>query len=223
MSERRKAYWTGIGLGIMLGAVLLQAVYAASGNSSPADEQRLRQQAEAAGYRLAPLDETRGAGASPPQQSPSPSAGAGTPPASSVPPVGPSAQPPATPSAPAASVPAAAAPASPAATAPAPPAAPQASAPPAASQAPAGQPPAAPSAPPAATAPSPVQVTIAPGSTGWQVVDAFVQAGLVSDRQAFEDLLLGRRLQTKIRSGTYSFVPGETAEAMIDRITAISK
>ncbi|WP_409340947.1 hypothetical protein [Paenibacillus sp. MBLB4367] len=99
---------------------------------------------------------------------------------------------------------------------------------PAASQtstpAPSQAPSAAPVQTPAVSAPvspaSPKSVTIPDGISSTQVGEILSGAGII-DKAAFDQSLKQAQATTKLRSGTYSFTPGEKPESIIDKLTKI--
>lgn len=67
-----------------------------------------------------------------------------------------------------------------------------------------------------------IQYDIAPGSNLSDVAAGLEKAGVIKDANAFQRAANEQKVNTKIRSGTYSFRAGETLSSIIAKITAAS-
>lgn len=64
-----------------------------------------------------------------------------------------------------------------------------------------------------------ISVKIASGSNLTDVADKLKKSGVISDAAAFVETGRGRKMSTKIRSGTYEFAKGEDFDSIIAKIT----
>ncbi|WP_135547206.1 MltG/YceG/YrrL family protein [Paenibacillus cymbidii] len=237
---KNRTLMTGVGIGLMAGAILLKLFEVGAGSSADWDEKEFMRQAEAHGLQVhqasdklfteAEVEAMRKTGdgtkaSAAPTVLPSSSPAASP---ASTPTATPKASTPATPNASAAAAPSSAA--SPSAVAAAKPSAPAAGATAvAASPAPAATPAgsvaatpgiSAPSAPATAQAsPTPISVTIREGLISAEIVALLQQAGVVVDGAQLDEAIRKRELTTKIYSGTYSFAPNTSVEQIVDMLT----
>ncbi|RAV22734.1 endolytic transglycosylase MltG [Paenibacillus contaminans] len=75
---------------------------------------------------------------------------------------------------------------------------------------------------PPVTPVEPKSVTIPGGVSSTQVGEILADAGIV-DKSAFDQALRQAQAFTKIRSGTYTFSPGEDPQNIIDELTKVPK
>jgi len=239
---KNRTLMTGVGIGLMAGAILLKLFEVGAGSSADWDEKEFMRQAEAHGLQVhqasdklfteAEVEAMRKTGdgakvSAAPTALPSSSPSASP---ASTPTATPKASTPATPNASAAAAPSSAA--SPSAVAAAKPSAPAAGATAtavAASPAPAATPAGSaaatpgvsvPSAPASAQAsPTPISVTIRDGLISAEIVALLQQAGVVVDGAQLDEAIRKRELTTKIYSGTYSFAPNTSVEQIVDMLT----
>lgn len=68
-----------------------------------------------------------------------------------------------------------------------------------------------------------VRYRIAPGSSLSNVAKGLEKAGVIKDADAFQKAAAEQKINTKIRSGTYSFREGETFNSIIAKITTPPK
>jgi hypothetical protein len=66
-----------------------------------------------------------------------------------------------------------------------------------------------------------ISVYITEGMSATMVSDYLFRSGVVSDRQAFDNALRANQLNTKIRSGLYSFGVNHDIQDVVSRITTI--
>ncbi|WP_144933105.1 endolytic transglycosylase MltG [Paenibacillus sp. 32O-W] len=64
-----------------------------------------------------------------------------------------------------------------------------------------------------------VDVQIKAGMLASDVAELLSEAGIVADKDAFESRLKEQKRTPKIRSGVYSFAPGEDMDSVIEKIT----
>ncbi|MDP4097513.1 peptidase [Paenibacillus sp. P96] len=76
---------------------------------------------------------------------------------------------------------------------------------------------------PAAPAVSLIRYQIAPGSNLRGVAEGLQKAGVLEDAGAFQNAATEQKINTKIRSGTYSFREGESFDSIITKITTPPK
>ncbi|MFB5673623.1 peptidase [Paenibacillus terreus] len=76
---------------------------------------------------------------------------------------------------------------------------------------------------PAAPEAPPIRYRIVPGSNLSNVAEGLKQAGVIADADAFQKAANEQKINTKIRSGTYSFREGETFKSIITKITTPPK
>lgn len=70
-------------------------------------------------------------------------------------------------------------------------------------------------------APQEITVFITEGMSASNVSDYLFRSGVVSDKQAFEDALRSNQLNTKIRSGLYSFGVNHNIQDVVSRLTTV--
>lgn len=66
-----------------------------------------------------------------------------------------------------------------------------------------------------------IAVLITEGMSASMVSDYLFRSGVITDRQAFDEALRASQLNTKIRSGLYSFTAGHNIQDVVDRLTTI--
>lgn len=76
-----------------------------------------------------------------------------------------------------------------------------------------------PSAPKEA-APAQIRFVIADGNNLSHVADGLKKAGVITDKQAFIKEATAKRINTHIQTGTYTFTAGESAQSIIHKISA---
>lgn len=76
---------------------------------------------------------------------------------------------------------------------------------------------------PAAPEAPPIRYRIVPGSNLSSVAKGLQKAGVIADADAFQKAANEQKINTKIRSGTYSFREGETFSSIITKITTPPK
>ncbi|MFB5266599.1 peptidase [Paenibacillus enshidis] len=76
---------------------------------------------------------------------------------------------------------------------------------------------------PAAPQAPPIRYRITPGSSLLNVAEGLQKAGVIEDADAFQKAANEHKINTKIRSGTYSFREGETFSSIITKITTPPK
>ncbi|MFM9277288.1 endolytic transglycosylase MltG [Paenibacillus jiagnxiensis] len=76
---------------------------------------------------------------------------------------------------------------------------------------------------PAAPEATPIRYRIVPGSSLNSVAEGLQKAGVIENADAFQKAANEQKINTKIRSGTYSFREGETFNSIITKITTPPK
>ncbi|CAM4258520.1 hypothetical protein [Paenibacillus typhae] len=80
--------------------------------------------------------------------------------------------------------------------------------------------PAAPASPQAAAA-GVIAVRIPAGSTLTQTAQLLANAGVISDQAGFLETAIGRKINTKIQSGSYNFIKGESVNSIIEKLITV--
>ncbi|MEK4042200.1 hypothetical protein NSU18_00955 [Paenibacillus sp. FSL H8-0048] len=198
---KNRFFMLGLGIGLIAGALLLQLMIA--GRTAPLTKEELIRQA--AGLNLTVVDPAEAAATA----TPSPEEGARA--KASGEPAATPASTPGVPPKPAAAPSAAATPGKPSA-----PAQPQSTA------APVTKAPATPEAPVAAVD-GVISLKIPTGITLSQTADLLAEAGVIEDKNKFLQTANGRKVNTIIQYGSYSFTKGESINSIIDKLITVKK